>query len=146
MAYCDPEDVIDRLSGTGLVYVADDDADDVASQAEQSASLDHALAAAGAEIDAALAPHVALPLAASNPWLRQRAVDLAVEHLVERKGSGVPASLAAAAARSRIWLEAVRAGKLRVPGLAYPGDSFARERGALGLPRVANPMRRPAGE
>lgn len=137
--YCERTDLRERLSETGLVYVADDDGDDEVSSAELAASLDRAIAAAGTEIDAALTPHVALPLTTIPAWLRQRAIDLAAEHLAERKGGAVPESLMKAAERSRQWLDAVRLGELRVPGLAYPLDTFAHEVRKHGLPRVANP-------
>lgn len=139
MPYCSRDDLTNRLSGTGLLFVADDDADDAVSEAEQAATLDQAISAAAAELDAALTPHVLLPLVESNEWLRHRAIDLAAEHLAERKGAAVPESLKTAAMRSREWLEKVRSGDLRVPGLTYPTDAHAREVRQLGLPRVSNP-------
>lgn len=135
--YCDRRDLIDRLSEAGVLYIADDDSTGGASSGELEASLDRAIAAASAEIDAALTPIARLPLDVELAWLRDRAVDLASERLAERKGGPVPTALAAAATRSRAWLEAVRAGKLRVPGLASPRD-LPPGSGA-GRPRVANP-------
>lgn len=146
MSYCSREDLVNRLSGTGLLFVADDDADETASEAEKQATLDQAIAAAAVELDAALTPHVPLPLTTENEWLRRRAIDLAVEHLAERKGAAVPESLAKAAQRSRQWLEMVRQGELRVPGLAYPTDALEGAVRRLGLPRIANPQIEGDGE
>lgn len=136
MSYCTREDVVRQLSERGLAYLVDDDGDDSASGAELAA-LDAAVESAAAEIDLALLPHVWLPLTTPNAWLRDRAVDLACERLAQRKGQSVPASLAAAARRSRVWLEQVRTGQIRPPGLDYAGDADPRRRFA-GLPRVLN--------
>ena len=139
MAYCTRQDLIDRLSETGLLFVTDDDADEAASERERTASLDRAIVAAGVEIDAALLPHSDVPVTASNDWLTQRAIDLAIEHIAERKGSIVPASLAEAARRSRTWLDQVHRAQLRVPGLVYPADRFPDAVRRAGLPRLCNP-------
>jgi phage gp36-like protein len=139
MGYCERRHLIERLSETGLLAVADDGGDDAAQSQELSASLDRAIAAASAEIDAAIAPWTTLPFAGASEWLRQRAIDLAAEHLAERKGAHVPASFQSAAARSRTWLEQVRLGEFRAPGLIYPADAFPIEQRRTGLPRVVNP-------
>jgi phage gp36-like protein len=138
MPYCERRDLIERLSETGLLTVLDD-ADEAAQSFEASTNLDCAIAAASAEIDAAIAPWTALPFNGSSEWLRQRAIDLAAEHLAERKGAHVPASFVAAAARSRIWLDQVRLGEFRAPGLVYPADAFSPDERRTGLPRVVNP-------
>ncbi|QDU60004.1 hypothetical protein Pan216_08410 [Planctomycetes bacterium Pan216] len=139
MSYCTSDDLVKRLGDAGILYVADDDADNVASSDEREAAIDEAIRAAGAEIDGSLLPHVNLPIAGTNDWLRQRAIDLASEHLAERRGSHPPASLTNAAQRSRGWLEEVRLGTRRVPGLSYPSDRFDRETRHSSLPRVGNP-------
>lgn len=146
VVYCTREDLANRLSSMGLITVADDDADGVVSESEQQASLDQAIAAAAAEIDAALAPHVPIPLTEANEWLKHRAIDLAAEHLAERKGAAVPTSLRDAATRSRNWLESVRTGQLRVPRLAYPADEQSSQVRQLGLPRVVNPVPHSQGD
>lgn len=138
--YCQRKDLIDRLGETGVLFVSDDNADGVASVAEMTASLDAAIVAAAVEIDACLAPHLLLPLEIDNAWLRHRAIDLAVEHLAQRKGGSVPDSLIVAATRTRKWLDLVRGGELRVPGLEYPSDRFLDERRSAGLPRLCNPL------
>lgn len=135
MSYCTRDDLISRLSVNGLLQVADDDEDGVS----DLAILDVAILSAAAEIDAALHPYIPLPFNGTNEWLRRRAVDLAVENLSERRGGDVPSSLARSAERSRQWLEQVRLGELRVPGLDYPSDRLPDEVRQAGLPRVANP-------
>lgn len=140
MSYCSRTDLKNRLSEVGVAFVADDDADSESSNAELVASSDKAISAADAEIDTALTPHgFTLPLTVSNTWLNQRAIDIGAEHMAERGGGGVPASLAAAAKRSRDWLDDVRKGDLRVPYLTYPADGNQEERRRLGVPRSANP-------
>lgn len=138
MPYCSSDDLVQRLSASGIVYLADDDGDQSASPSEQSLAIDAAIASADAEIDAALAARVTTP-APANDWLRHRAIDLAAERLAERKGLSVPESLAAAARRSRAWLEEVRQGTRAIPGLAASNlDSVGPAPGA-GQPRVLNP-------
>ena len=139
MSYCTQQDLIDRLSATGLVYVADDDGDQAVSGGEEGTALDAALASADAEIDAALLAFVTLPIAGANEWLRHRAVDLAVERAIERKGQTVPTSLMEAARRSRQWLEMIRTGAMRVPGLEYTSDASTDGVHSFGRPRVINP-------
>lgn len=138
MSYCTRQDLVDRLSAVGLAYLADDDDDGEVSGSEEERLLDAVIAAADAEIDLALWPHVDLPIE-SNDWVRDRAVDLASERLAERKGHAVPAGLWTAAARSRRWLDAVRRGEFRVPGLVYTVDGDEEGKRTLGRPRVVNP-------
>jgi phage gp36-like protein len=136
MSYCTRQDVVRQLSERGLAYLLDDDGDGETSSGELE-PLDAAIESASAEIDLALRPHVHLPLVEPNVWLRDRGVDLAAERLAQRKGQDVPPSLAAAARRSRVWLEQVRTGQIRPPGLEYAADADPRARLA-GLPRVLN--------
>jgi hypothetical protein len=139
MAYCTREDVIDRVSGAGLVYAADDDGDGVAGSLELLA-LDRSIEAASAEIDLAVAPFASIESATSNIWLKHRAVDLASERIAARKGQVVPTSLLEAARRSRQWLDEVRRGDRRVPGLAYANAPTTTTVGTIaGRPRIVNP-------
>ena len=86
MSYCSRQDIVDRLGATGLVYVADDDGDQSVSNDEEEKAIEPALASAESEIDAALLPYVTLPIIRPSEWLRHRAIDLAVERVIERKG------------------------------------------------------------
>lgn len=137
MPYCTRQDLVDRLSGSGLLVTADDDQDGAASGAE-GAALDRAIESASAEINASLAPRGLIPWATGNAWLRDRAVDLAAERLAERRGGVAPASFTAAAGRSREWLDQVRRGELRVPDLVAPAQNA--DLSAPGSPRVGNPI------
>ncbi|MBX9655928.1 DUF1320 domain-containing protein [bacterium] len=139
MPYCDRQDVIDRLSASGIIYVTDDDGDNGDPTPEELGYIDQAISACDAEIDAALLPYVSIPIDGSNEWLRHRDVDLAVERVIERKGQSVPTSLKDAADRTRRWLELIRKGEMRVPGLAYPSDLSSEVDSSLGRPRVVNP-------
>ncbi len=139
MSYCSVQDVIDRLSATGLIYVADDDGDGTVSGSETTAAVEASIMAANAEIDAALVGRTNLPIGSPGDWLRHRGIDLAAERLAERKGHGVPVSLAEAARRSREWLEEVRTGKRLVPGVTFSASSSADGTSPPGFPRVVNP-------
>lgn len=144
MSYCTRQDLIDRLGVQGLLYVADDDGDAWASEREQQMSLDPAIANADSQIDAALGAQVEVPVAQANEWLRHRAIDLALEHVLGNKGGPIPSAVALAADRSRRWLDEVRRGVFRVPGLVYPLDGEPRASRPSGLPRVGNPDRKAA--
>lgn len=139
MSYCSLQDVIDRLSATGLIYVADDDGDGTVSGPETTAAIVASILAADAEIDAALVGRTTLPISSPGDWLRHRGIDLAAERLAERKGHGVPISLAEAARRSREWLEEVRTGKRLVPGVTFAVSRTADGTSPPGFPRVVNP-------
>ena len=141
MSYCSRTDLRARLSEVGIVYVADSDADGEAANNELATTSDKCIEESDTEINAALTPHFPasyLPIS-GNDWLKYRAIDIAAERMAENGGGGVPASLVTAAQRSREWLELVRKGELRVPGLTYPVDGFLEERRKLGIPRSANP-------
>jgi phage gp36-like protein len=140
MSYCSVQDVIDRLSETGVLYVADDDGNGSLSSDETQRAIRSSIDAADAEIDAALASRVTLPIGGGNEWLRYRSVDLSAERLAERKGQSVPTSLKEAARRSRQWLEEVRQGTQLVPGLTlFANPTSSATSSAPGSPRVANP-------
>jgi len=139
MPYCSRQDIIDRLSAGGVIYVTDDEGDDGDPSPDELAFIDQAIAACDAEVDAALLPFVSLPIGTTNEWLRHRAVDLAVERVIERKGQSVPTSLMEAAKRTRQWLDLVRKGEMRVPGLAYSSDSDTVAEVSAGWPRIINP-------
>lgn len=140
-AYCLSADLTDLLSSAGLLQTSDDDASGSLSAGE-SAYTTRAIAAAGAEIDAALTPWlVTVPPsqsdAALNEWLRQRATYLAAEWLCSRKGQKIPAVIGTRCEMYRADLERVRKGELRVPGLTYPADSYPDEQRKIGKPLVA---------
>ncbi|MBY0587104.1 DUF1320 domain-containing protein [bacterium] len=137
MTYCSVQDVVDRLSETGVLYAADDVNGSLSSD-ESNRAIVSSVEAAQAEIDAALASRVSLPIVGTNEWLRYRAVDLAAERLAERKGQNVPTSLQEAARRSRQWLQEVRLGTQLVPGLSLNGP-VGDAPTAPGSPRLANP-------
>ena len=141
--YCVRQDIIDRLSQTGILHVSDDDAKETVGETELRRSVDPAISAAAGEIDAALIPWIEVPLSQNeddlNQWLRDRAIDLASEYIAARKGGKVPESFGKAAERSREWLKEAREGKLRVPGLVYPTDAFDLQLRVMGKPRVMNP-------
>lgn len=139
--YNKQQDVIDRLSETGVLYLADDASAGSVSAAVQE-RIDDARRDAAAEVDAALAPWlVVVPFSQDedslNPWLRARSIDLAAERLAERKGTVVAESITLAATRARELLEHVRTGRMRAPNVPYPVDSFDDAKRQIGRPRVA---------
>ena len=141
MAYCVVQDIIDRLSSTGLLVLVDDD-NDATLDASESDYVQDAIDDISTEIDAALSTSFEDPSSLSgNVWIKVRAVDLACERICERKGATAPSSISAAAQRSRDMLDQVRMRELRVPNATYPGDGFEIERRKFGLPRAFNPGR-----
>jgi phage gp36-like protein len=139
LAYCVVQDIIDRLSSAGVLYLVDDDNDGVL-DASESAYIQTAIDEIATEIDAALAPSFNTPLTLDgNVWVKVRAVDLACERLCERKGQNPTQSVTLAAERSRQMLDQVRMRELRVPNAVYPGDGFDIERRKFGLPLAFNP-------
>lgn len=137
------QDVLDRLSQTGVLYQLDDD-NDGAYEAADTALVMTCIDEVCVEIDAALAPWIDVPRdAVGNEWLAVRCLDLAAERLCERKGQTPPDSIVNAARRTREWLELVRHGKnsengMRVPGLTYPTDGDTYTAINIGSPRVVN--------
>lgn len=138
MTYCTTDDLYARLGERGILFAADDDADGACSAGESSRAITASISAASNEIDAALAAHWTLPLAESCEWLLHRAVDLACEYLLQRRGAEVPRSIAEGASRTREWLEKVHAGSLVPPGLAT-ALSQRDSSPSRGLPRLSNP-------
>jgi phage gp36-like protein len=139
--YCSVQDVIDRLSASGVIYLADDNGDGSISNAEMLVAVQSSIDAASSEIDAALIDRISLPIAEPNEWFRHRGIDLAAERLAERKGQGVPTSLVEAARRSRDWLEEIRTGERAIPGVSPLPSAVGPTSTVAGWPRVANPRR-----
>lgn len=146
MSYCTADDVEDRLSAVGVSYLVDDNASESVDASEEG-FIQSAIDAVATEIDGALGQFFTSPRTSGsgNEWLLHRCVDLAAERLCGRKGHKVPQSITDAATRSRDWLEEVRKGDRRVPGMTYPGDSDDLIRRTMGFPMVANPGDRVGG-
>jgi len=142
--YCAENDIIDRLSLTGLMYLLNDD-DDSSYESPDSALVEGAISDASDEIDVYVARWFDNPRLNlfNNSWLKGRCVDIACERLCERKGQNVPTSLLNAVGRTREWLQAVAVGELRIPQAVYPTDATnIEDRREFGLPRVSNPRGR----
>jgi len=139
--YCTEQNIIDRLSLAGLMYLLDDDADESYESAD-SDIVAEAINDASDEIDVYVARWFENPRTtlSGNSWLKGRCVDIACERLCERKGQNVPASLLSAVGRTREWLAAVATGDLRIPQAVYPTDGTnIEDLREFGLPRVSNP-------
>lgn len=139
--YCTNAQVMDRLSNTGLLFLVDDDDDDTYDSSE-SDHVDDVIEESCAEIDSFLSQKFDLPLSTSNAsadWLRMASLNLVVERLFERKGGNIPSGIQIAAQRTRAYLERVREGTLRIPGMTYPEDEESiQERREFGFPLVSN--------
>ena len=146
MAYCTVNDVIARLSQSGVLYIVDDDNDGTLDTAEE-AYIASAIADASVEIDEALTPWFDDPSQCSgNPWLNVRCIDLACERLCGRKGQTPPETIVARAQYARERLDLVRRSRnaqdgLRVPGLIYPGDTDTERNRIVGKPLITKPRR-----
>ncbi|MBX9770804.1 MAG: DUF1320 domain-containing protein [Candidatus Obscuribacterales bacterium] len=137
MAYCNEQSVIDRLSNTGILFIADDDEDNTLDTNEM-AFVSQAILDTSTEIDVALATVIDLPIVGTNLFLQRINVDLAAERLCERKGGEVPAGILAAANRARTWLSMIMKKQIRVPGITYPQDLYTKEDLARRLPKIVN--------
>lgn len=138
MPYCSEQDIIDRLSATGIRYPLDDD-NDATYEAADTALVVAIIAEIDAEIDAYIQGLFAstVPLQ-GNVWLKVRSVDLACERLCQRKGQAAPASIVACAERSLELLDKVRTRELRIPNAVYPYDVLDPTLRLAGRPRVFN--------
>lgn len=138
--YCSSQDVQNRLTEAGVIYAADRDGDGAVSPGELAAHVTSAIQYAGNLVDAALAAYL-LPGNArgqGNAWLRDRCIDLACARVCSNGGDEVPKRIAAAARSAQKWLDEVRDGDTRVPGLSIP-PPYNSDRRTRGLPRAVNP-------
>jgi phage gp36-like protein len=146
LAYCTNADVVARLSGSGILYLVDEDNDGILDPAEDLL-ITAAINDASVEIDEALTPWFDNPSQCSgNPWLNVRCVDLACERLCGRKGQTPPETISARAQYARERLDLVRRSRnaqdgLRVPGLVYPGDTDTERNRVVGKPLITKPRR-----
>lgn len=138
--YCTTQDVRDRVSDAGVLFVGDDDFDGTVESADTDL-IDQAIDQACCEIDMYLSsifddPQTTLD---GNVWLKFACVDLAANYFCGRKGQKVPGFKEQADDRI-VKLAAIAKGELRIPGAVYPVDSTSiDQRQAFGLPRVAQP-------
>jgi hypothetical protein len=138
--YCNEADLVARLTQAGLLSLVDGDRNGVIGDSERQSLIEPAIRAAGGELDAALAERHDLEAArtANNPFLRDRAADLAAEKLALLGGAPPPPGIRRLADRSRRLLSGIRAGD-PIPGLAPSSPSAARRE--RGRPRVVDPER-----
>lgn len=139
--YCSQTDVTNRITTAGLLYCADRDGDGDADSDEITAHVTPSIQYAGREIDFAVCDHfpTATARGQSNPFLKDIAIDLAVERLCSTGTSGIPDSVAAAAERSRALLKQIKNGA-RIPDFTYPAEPQADPRypARPAWPRVVN--------
>lgn len=139
MGYCTEQDIIDRLSATGLLYPLDDDGD-ASYEAADSAIIADIIDEVTAEIDAYIQGLFTDTSALhGNVWLKVRAVDLACERLCQRKGANPPDSIVYCSERALELLDKVRLRELRIPNATYPYDAMDTLKRRAGRPRVFNP-------
>lgn len=139
MGFCSEQDIIDRLTTTGIIYSHDDDGD-MSYEAADTALIEDTIAQIDEDIKVYLSPSFTTPSSLmGNVWLKSKAVDLVCERVCERKGLTAPQSIKENAERARAWLERVMGREVRVPGATYPGDGSDIERRQFGLPRAWNP-------
>ena len=137
--YCEVQDVRDRVSDQGVLYVGDDDGDGSLESADD-ALIQAAIDAASSDIDMYLAGVFADPRTlVGNEWLSVCCVDLATARCVQRKRRELKV-FADVAEKKRELLADVAARKLRIPGVIYPGDGTSIEKKRrFGLPMIAQP-------
>lgn len=138
MAFCSVQDVVDRLSSTGILVLVDDDNDGILDASEEAYIEDAISYAASTEINPALMTVTASPSSyEGNETLKWWAVDLACERITQRKGASAPDPVVAAADRVRENLRAFRENRLIIPGVVPSNVSREQEFRGLGRPRIA---------
>jgi phage gp36-like protein len=139
--YATLSELVSRLSAPGLKYLLDDNDNGTLDLiGDEPIYLSDALRLTAVEIDAALCPFFDMPFdGRTNDWLVRMHVDLATAWLASRKGANVAEDLKANAAQVRAWLEKIRNGEMRVPGLVYPSDKWLFKTRNSGTVRVQNP-------
>jgi len=118
--YCTQTDVEAMLSEPMVRRLADDDQDGELSTAEE-ASVARAIEQAAGQMNAALELRYRLSDLAGNSWCRDANAILAAFLLASRRGNKPPPTLVQLRGAVLIDLADVRAGHLKIPGVA---DSF----------------------
>lgn len=121
--YCERSDIENRLTATGLLYVADRDLSGTASETELSKHIDPSIVYAGNLIDGYLATNYDYRTGIGNPWLKDRAIDLAAAKCVEVGGQNLPQAMKDARDYTISLLEKVQGGNMLVPNLAQPSPA-----------------------
>lgn len=135
--YCSRSDVQNRLTPSGIAFVADQDQSGTADESELLAYIDTAISYAGNQIDGYLSKGYVYRSGAGNAWLKDRAIDIAAAKAVEVGGGSVPPAIASARDYSIKLLEMVKDGQMRVPGLAELAPMNSRW--ISRTPKVRNP-------
>jgi hypothetical protein len=137
--YLNAADVTNRLTDTGVEFVADRNQDGAVSTDEVAAYITTAIAYAGNLIDAALTEFLAPALArgSGNGWLKDRGVDIAAFRAAGQGGDSVPPRLTEDFEFTMRELDRIRGGA-RVPGLVYPTPPQGHGLSTR-IPRAINP-------
>ncbi len=138
MSFCEVQDIIDRLSATGILYAVDDDNDGTREASEEAYLQDAIDFAESTEINPTLLTITETPsIYEGNDTLKWWTVDIASERVAQRKGQTAPESLTQAAQRARDFLTLFREGKYMIPGIKPPAVQRDIEFRNLGRPRIA---------
>lgn len=143
MAYCTSQDVVDRLSSTGILYFVDDDSSGTVGVAETQLITD-IIELAQSEVDCALAAWMEVPVTITATaterltWLKLQTINIATAMVCQRKGASLPDEIKEAATRTRQQLVEVAEGTRKVPYLTYPLERNAQILRNVGLPIVRN--------
>lgn len=138
--YATVEQLESKATAAGWLHIADRDGDDTVSTAELDAVKEE-VEAANNVIDAALSQWMPLATArgSGNDWLRDRCLHIAMYFAATLGGREAPISVADNYDDALKYLEQVKDGSLRVPGLTYPQADTRR---TTRTPRAINPGRR----
>ena len=120
-AYCDPEDLMDRLSALGVQLHSDDGGqggdDGSVSEADKTAVEEAMCLRATDDVYFYLGSHYNESDLAASRWVKNRTVDLALYYLDTRRGDPANEAIKADFERSLEILEKINAGKLRIAEL-----------------------------
>lgn len=136
VSYTTRDEVKHRLTSTGFRWAADRDGSGAVTEGEMVAIVDPALLYADGIVDAAIAQLVDTDdaRALSNAWLKDRATDIATYRAATQGGRRIPKVLRDDYERALEWLEDVRLGDMKVPGL----DVLPSEAQRVGRPTAVN--------
>lgn len=124
--YCSASDLSNRLTAAGYFSMVDQDRSGDVTQVEVDAFITPAIVYAGNMIDGYLVEQVIGTggRAASNPWLKDRCIDIAVYQCFLTRNGEVPSGVQAAFENTVALLQEVQNGR-RIPQFPYPAPTNA---------------------
>lgn len=137
--YATTADLQQRTTDQGYINLADRDGDGSVDAGELT-DVEQSIESANQVIDAAMQNFMAPDAArtASNDWLRDRCVDIAVYNVATLGGRMAPDAWVVLRDEAVDYLNRVARGTLRVPRLTYPDPAGKATQSTRGVPHAIN--------